>query len=80
MEILVVFYLEALRFLGVLQDRWAETSMGMALGGTEKASIISINYAQPKILVSLPVMKMIKQSSPKTAGDTSSVYQSYGYK
>lgn len=81
MEMLGAFYSEALRFLGVPQDQWAEIREGMAFDGTEgKESIISINYEKHKILVNLPVLKMIIQSNPKAAGDTPSVYRSYGYK
>lgn len=81
MEMLGAFYSEALRFLGVPQDQWAEIREGMAFDGTEgKVSIISINYEKHKILVNLPVLKMIIQSNPKAAGDTPSVYRSYGYK
>lgn len=81
MEMLGAFYSEALHFLGVPQDLWAKISVGMAFDGTDgKASIISINYAKRKILVCLPVLKMIIQSNPKATGDTPSVYRSYGYK
>lgn len=81
MEMLGAFYSEALRFLGVPQDQWAKISVGMAFDGTDgKASIICINYAKRKILVCLPVLKMIMQSNPKATGDTPSVYRSYGYK
>ena len=81
MEMLKAFYSEALRFLGVPHDQWAEICVGMAFDGVEgKVSIISINYAKCKILVNLPALKMIIQSNPKTTGDTPSVYRSYGYK
>lgn len=80
-EMLGAFYSEALHFLGVPQDQWAKISVGMAFDGTDgKASIISTNYAKRKILVCLPVLKMIIQSNPKATGDTPSVYRSYGYK
>jgi len=81
MEMLGAFYSEALRFLKVPQDQWAKIRVGMVFDGAEgKASIISINYAQRKILVSLPMLKMIIQSNPKATGDTPSFYRSYGYK
>lgn len=80
-EMLGAFYSEALHFLGVPQDQWAKKCVGMAFDGTDgKASIISINYAKRKILVCLPVLKMIIQTNPKAIGDTPSVYRSYGYK
>ena len=80
-EMLEAFYSEALRFLGVPQDQWAKICVGVAFDGIDgKASIISINYAKRKILVCLPVLKMIIQSNPKATGDTPSVYRSYGYK
>ena len=78
---LKAFYSEALHFLGVPRDQWAEISVGMAFYGAERAvSIISINYAQRKIIVNLVVLEMIMQLNPKATGDTPSVYRAYGYK
>lgn len=81
MEMLEAFYSEALRFLDVPQGQWGRISDEMAFDGTEvKASIISINYAKCKIMVCLPVLKMIIQSNDNAVGDTPSIYRSYGYK
>ena len=81
MEMLVAFYTEALQFLGVPKEAWADFKMGTAFNGTDgKANLISIIYSQRKILVCLQVLRMLQMSAPNTAGDAPTVYRSYGYK
>ena len=81
MEMLTAFYSEALRFLSVPEEQWAEVKMGVAFDPTDgKASIITVNYTKQKILVCLPVLKQIMRLNPKFTGDTPSAYRSYGYK
>lgn len=81
MEMLVAFYSEAFRFLGVPKDEWAEVKMGVSFDGTDgKANIISINYPKRKILVCLPVLRMLQMSVPHATGDAPTVYRSHGYK
>lgn len=81
MELLKAFYSEALRFLEVPNDYWAVVKMGVGFNGTDgKASLISVNYPNKEILVCLPVLEMMIQSSPNATGDAPSVYRAYGYK
>lgn len=80
MEMLIAFYHEALRFLGVPEELWAEVKMGTTLDAAGKVSIISIDYANKKILVFLPVLQTMVQIHPSTTGDAPSVYRSHGYK
>lgn len=81
MEMLVAFYIEALRFLEVPQAQWAEVKNGTVFSGADgKASIISVDYAGAKIIVFLPALKMLIQLNPRATGDTPTVYRMYGYK
>ena len=81
MEMLVAFYAEALRFLNVPSEQWADVKTGAVFDGTNgKLSIISINYDNRKIIVCLPALKIIILSSPNATGDSPSVYRSCGYK
>lgn len=81
MEMFIAFYSEALRFLGVPEEQWAEVKMGVAFDMADgKARIISINYRAKGITVCLPALKMIINSSPYTTGDAPSAYRSFGYK
>jgi len=81
MEMLVAFYAEALRFLDVPSEQWADVKTGAVFDGTDgKLSIISINYAKRKIIVCLPALKMMLLTSPNATGDSPSVYRSCGYK
>lgn len=81
MEMLVAFYAEALRFLDVPSEQWADVKTGAVFDGTDgKISIISINYDKRKIIVCLPALKMMLLASHNATGDTPTVYRSYGYK
>lgn len=80
MEILIAFYQEALRFLGVPNELWAEVKMGTTIDSNGKASIINIDYENRKILVALPVLELMIQAFSPTTGDTPSVYRGHGYK
>lgn len=81
MEMLIAFYSEALEFLKVPKELWAELKIGVSLNKDYgKANLICINYAKRKILVCLPVLRMFIQASFKNPGDTPSIYRSYGYK
>lgn len=75
------FYSEALRFLGVPREQWAEVKEGVAFDSEDgKAKLISIDYSKQTILVCLPVLKQLVQLHPHTSGDAPSVYRGYGYK
>ena len=74
------FYTEALLFLGVPRDNWAEVKIGAAIGKDGKADVINIDYTKAKILVCLPVIKMMLQTNPVITNDAPSVYRSHGYK
>lgn len=81
MEMLFAFYSEALEFLKVPKELWAELKIGVSLNTDYgKANLICINYAKRKILVCLPVLRMFIQASDKNPGETPSIYRSYGYK
>ena len=81
MDMLIAFYAEALRFLHVPSEQWAEVKTGATFDGEDgKLRIISIIYAKRKIIVCLPALKMMLQLNPNTTSDTPSVYRSYGYK
>ena len=81
MEMLIAFYSEALEFLKVPKELWAELKIGVSLNTDYgKANLICINYAKRKILVCLPVLRMFIQASDKNPGETPSIYRSYGYK
>ena len=64
LEMLNGFYTEALLFLGVPRDNWAEVKIGAAIGKDGKADVINIDYTKAKILVCLPVIKMMLQTNP----------------
>ena len=80
LEMLNGFYTEALLFLGVPRDNWAEVKIGAVIGKDGKADVINIDYTKAKILVCLPVIKMMLQTNPVITNDAPSVYRSYGYK
>ena len=81
MDLLIAFYSEALEFLKVPRELWAEVKMGVSFDGTEgKASIINVVYEKKKILVFLPVLRLMIQTSGYTSGDGPSVYRFHGYK
>ena len=80
MEMLIAFYREALHFLKVPKEEWAEMKMGVTFSGNDgKADLISINYTDATIFVCLPVLTLFVQSNPSASGDTPSVYRSTGY-
>lgn len=79
MDMLIAFYSEGLEFLKVPRELWAEVKMGVSFDGAEgKANIVSIKYEKRKILVFLPVLRMMIRSY--TSGDGPSVYRFHGYK
>lgn len=80
LEMLNGFYTEALLFLGVPRDNWAEVKIGAVIGKDGKADVINIDYTKAKILVCLPVIKMMLQTNPVITNDAPSVYRSHGYK
>lgn len=81
LEMLNGFYIEALRFLGVPKDKWAVLKIGVVFGQDGKADVTPyIDYAKAKILVCLPVLKMMLQMNPVVTNDSPSVYRSNGYK
>lgn len=80
LEMLNGFYTEALLFLGVPRDNWTEVKIGAAIGKDGKADVINIDYTKAKILVCLPVIKMMLQTNPVITNDAPSVYRSHGYK
>lgn len=81
MEMFIAFYAEALRFLEVPRNLWADLKMGVVFSGPDgKADIISINYEAKEIFVFLPMLKMLMRMNPNAAGDTPSVYRAHGYK
>lgn len=80
MEMLTAFYQEALRFLGVPEDLWAEVKQGTTIDASGRANIISIDFDEKKILVFLSALQQLVQAHPQTTGDTPSVYRSHGYK
>ena len=81
MEMFIAFYSEALEFLKVPKELWAELKMGFTFDVAEKkAKIISINYPKSKILVCLPALKALLQDSVNNNGDAPSLYRFYGYK
>ena len=60
MDMLVAFYSEALEFLKVPRELWAEVKMGVSINGTDKkANIFTINYEKKRILVCLPVLRLM---------------------
>lgn len=79
MDMLIAFYSEALEFLEVPREQWAEVKMGVSIVN-EKADLISIDYDKSKILVCLPVLKMLVRTSNNNTGDAPSVYRFHGYK
>lgn len=81
MDMLIAFYSEALEFLKVPRELWAEVKMGVSFDGVEgKANIIKIDYKTRKILVFLPVLRLMIQAISYTSGDGPSVYRFHGYK
>lgn len=81
LEMLNAFYAEGLRFLGVQRDNWAEVKMGVVFGQDGKADVTPyIDYANAKILVCIPVIKLMLQMNPVVTNDSPSVYRSHGYK
>lgn len=80
MEMLIAFYSEALEFLKVPRELWAEVKVGTALNESGKFSLIYIDYANSKILVNITPLKMLILANNNNTGDTPSVYRSHGYK
>ena len=81
MDMLIAFYSEALEFLKVPSEQWAEVKMGVSFNNADgKANIISIDYAKRKILVCLQVLKLFTQAINNNSGDAPSFYRSTGYK
>ena len=81
MEMFIAFYEEALQFLGVPREQWAELKGGVSFNNSDgKANLISIVYPEAKILVCMPVFALMIQSHPNTKGDSPSFYRSMGYK
>ena len=81
MKMLIAFYSEALEFLKVPREQWAELKIGISFNAIEeKANIITIDYAQKKIYVWLPVVRMLIQAKNNNSGDGPSVYRAHGYK
>ena len=75
------FYAEAMQFLGVPKAAWAEMRIGVVFGEDGKADVTPyIDYANARILVCLPVIKMMLQMNPAVTADSPSVYRSNGYK
>lgn len=80
-EMLNSFYAEAMQFLGVPKAAWAEMKIGVVFGEDGKADVTPyIDYANARILVCLPVIKMMLQMNPAVTADSPSVYRSNGYK
>jgi len=79
MEMLIAFYSEALVFLKVPRDQWAELKVGVSFSNG-KAEVISFFCDKRKILVNLFAMRMFIQFSNNNSGDSPSVYRSHGYK
>lgn len=81
MDMLIAFYSEALEFLKVPRELWAEVKMGVSINGTDKkANIITINYEKKRILVCLPVLRLMILTSSSASGDGPSIYRFHGYK
>ena len=81
MDLLIAFYSEALQFLKVPRNQWADVKMGMASNTSDdNIHIISIDYIKRKIIVCLPVIKMFLASSADFHGDAPSFYRYNGYK
>jgi len=81
LEMLNGFYIEALKFLGVPREQWAELKQGVVFGQDGKAYATPyIDYANAKILVCLPVIKLMLEMNPVVTNDAPSVYRSNGYK
>ena len=81
MDMLIAFYSEALEFLKVPSEQWAEVKMGVSFNNADgKANIISIDYAKRKILICLQVLKLFIQAINNNSGDAPSFYRSTGYK
>ena len=75
------FYAEALQFLGVPRNEWAVLKIGFAFGQDGKAEVTPcIDYVNAKILVCLPVIKLMLRMNPAVKNDAPSVYRSNGYK
>lgn len=81
LEMLNGFYAEALQFLGVPRDKWAEMKIDVVFGQDGKADVTPyIDYTNAKILICLPVIKLMLQFNPVITNDAPSVYRSHGYK
>ena len=81
LEMLNAFYAEGLRFLEVPRDNWAEVKMGVVFEQDGRADVTPyIDYAKAKIIVCLPVIKLMLQINPVVTNDSPSVYRSHGYK
>lgn len=81
LDMFCAFYSEALQFLGVPKEQWAELKVGVSIDSASgKAELIDIDYSNSQIIVCLPALRMLIQASPHAQGDSPSVYRSYGYK
>ena len=81
MDLLIAFYSEALQFLKVPRNQWADVKMGVYSNTSdENIHIINIDYIKRKIIICLPVIKMFLASSPGFHGDAPSFYRYNGYK
>lgn len=81
MEMLIAFYKEALVFLKVPKELWAEVKMGVSFDNVaEKANVITVDYTKRKILIFMPMLKLLVLSSNNNSGDSPSFYRSHGYK
>lgn len=81
MEMLIAFYKEALVFLKVPKELWAEVKMGVSFDNVaEKANVITVDYTKRKILIFMPMLKLLVLSSNNNFGDSPSFYRSHGYK
>lgn len=81
MEMLTAFYVEALQFLGVSEAEWAEVKTGVVMGQDGKAEVCPyVDYPNGKIIVCVPVIRIMLQMNPVITNDSPSVYRTHGYK
>lgn len=80
LQLLVGFCHEALRFLGVSQDKYPKITIGVATCGDGKILPVYINYRKKKILFFIPFFRFSIASNPRNTNDCPTVYRSYGYK
>lgn len=80
LQLLTEFCHEALRFLGVTQDKYPVISNGLAACRDGKIKPIYINYKKNIILFSIPFFRLTITSNPRNTNDCPTVYRAYGYK